>query len=87
MVRKHSWRGFTQEQADLLNYLDHDGNNGWARNPKSEEVMPKLMDDLCRAGLTIATIKAAMESIGYDKEDLHELDRWESKRTTGKFGR
>jgi hypothetical protein len=87
MVRKHSWQGSTEEQAHLLDYLDRNGNNGWARNPKSEEIMPTLMGDLRRVGLTLDRAKAAMKSIGYDKEDLQELDRWESKRTTGKFGR
>jgi hypothetical protein len=49
--------------------------------------MPSLLRDLARAGLSLAQIKAAMASIGYGKTALHQLDRWESKRTTGKFGR
>lgn len=31
--------------------------------------------------------RSTMASIGYEKDALHELDRWESKRTTGKFGK
>lgn len=49
MARKPAgqpWQGYTQEQAELLDFLDHIGNNGWARNPQSEELMPKLMGDL-----------------------------------------
>jgi hypothetical protein len=90
MARKpagHPWQGFTQEQAELLEFLDHLGNNGWARNPQSEELMPKLMGDLCATGLSVEHIKEAMANIGYSKDALHQLDRWESKRTTGRFGR
>ncbi len=49
--------------------------------------MPKVLGDLDSAGLDISRIKEVMESIGYGKNALHQLDRWESKRTTGKFGR
>lgn len=92
MTRKppdFSWQeqGFRQEQAGLLDFLDFWGNNGWARNPQAEAGMPQLLDDLERAGLPLAQIKVATESIGYDKDALHQLDRWESKPTTGKFGR
>jgi hypothetical protein len=57
------------------------------RNPQAEVVMPKLLADFEKAGLSLARIKVAMESIGYSKQALHQLDQWESKRTTGKFGR
>lgn len=82
-----SWLGFTQEQAQLLDFLDHLGNNGWVRNSQSEELMPKLMGDLGKAGLTVDRVKEAMASTGYSKDALHELDRWESKRTTGRLDR
>jgi len=82
-----SWQGFTQEQADLLDRLDVYGNNGWARNPQAEVVMPTLLGDFEKVGLPIARVKEAMEFIGYEKTALHQLDRWESKRTTGRFGR
>lgn len=49
--------------------------------------MPILLGDLQRAGLSLVQVKEAMASIGYGNEALHQLDRWESKRTTGKFGR
>lgn len=90
MARKppgFSWQGFSQEQAKLLDRLDFYGNNGWGRNPQAEAMMPSLLGDLARAGLSLAQVKGAMESIGYGKTALHQLDRWESKRTTGKFGR
>ena len=90
MARKptgHYWQGFTQEQAELLDFLDHLGNNGWARNGQSEAIMPKLLGDLSGARLTVDRIKDAMASIGYSDDALHQLDRWESKRTTGRFGR
>ena len=82
-----SWQGFTQKQADLLDSLDFYGNNGWARNPQTAVVMPTLLGNFEEAGLPLAQVKEAMESIGYGKDALHQLDRWESKRTTGKFGR
>lgn len=80
------WEGFTDEEAKLLNFLDHLGNNGWARNSQTEALMPTVLGNCNAAGLRLPRIKEAMASIGYDKDDLHQLDRWESKRTTGKFG-
>jgi hypothetical protein len=82
-----SWQGFTPGQAELLDRLDFYGNNGWARNSQTEALMPILLGDLEQAGLPLAQVKEAMTRIGYGKPALHELDRWESKRTTGKFGR
>jgi hypothetical protein len=82
-----SWLGFTTEQADLLEFLDHVGNNGWARNSQTEALIPKLLKELHDLGVPIERVKQAMASIGYERAALHELDRWESKRTTGKFGR
>lgn len=90
MTRRPSnvaWVGYTSEQVKLLDFLDHLGNNGWSRNSQTEEVMPKVLADCEAAGLTVDRIKAAMESVGYEREALHQLDRWESKRTTGRFGR
>jgi hypothetical protein len=49
--------------------------------------MPQVLADCERAGLTVVRIKEAMESVGYGRHPLHELDRWESKRTIGRFGR
>ena len=39
------------------------------------------------SGVSMAQIKDAMDVIGYNKDDLHQLERWESKRTTGYFGK
>ena len=91
MTRKppnFSWQGqgFTQMQAELLDRLDFYGNNGWARNPQAEALIPGLLGEFERASLPLARIKEAMASIGYSKQALHQLDRWESKRKTGKFG-
>ena len=36
-----SWLGFTQDQARLLDFLDHLGNNGWATNSQTDALMPK----------------------------------------------
>jgi hypothetical protein len=84
-----SWQeeGFTQNQAELLDRLDFYGNNGWSRNGQTEAIMPILLGDLEHVGLTLAQVKEAMASIGYGKHALHQLDRWGSKRTTGRFGR
>ena len=82
-----AWLGFTEEQVQLLEFLDHLGNNGWDRNSQTDALMPSVLSDCKTAGLTLAQIKAAMKSIGYSKDALHQLDRWESKRTTGRFGR
>jgi hypothetical protein len=90
MTRKpvnFQWIGFTPEQIELLDFLDFVGNNGWDRNGQSEALMPKLLAQIEPAGLTLAQVKQAMSDIGYDKSDLHMLDRWESKRTTGRFGK
>ncbi|WP_375003721.1 hypothetical protein [Aeromicrobium sp. CTD01-1L150] len=90
MARKpenFEWLGYTDEQVELLNFIDYLGNNGWARNSQTDEIMPGLLGECVESGLTVDRIKAAMSSIGYGRNALHELDRWESKRTTGKFGR
>jgi len=81
------WVGFTGEQQSLLDFLDHLGNNGWARNSQSEALMPRVLADCAEAGLTLDDVTTAMASIGYGPDALHQLHRWESKRTTGKFGR
>lgn len=90
MMRKPGnveWLGFTEEQRKLLDFLDFVGNNGWARNSQTEELMPNLLREVEAEGLTLPQVKEAMRSIGYSDQSLHMLDRWESKRTTGKFGR
>jgi hypothetical protein len=81
------WLGFNPDQLRLLDLLDHLGNNGWARNPQSDALMPGLLGECSDAGLSLDVVRRAMEDIGYGKNALHQLDRWESKRTTGKFGR
>ena len=81
-----SWIGFTPEQAELLDRIDFYGNNAWSRTGQTEALMPKLLSDCEREGLSLHRLKEAMASIGYGKDALHQLDRWESKRTTGKFG-
>jgi len=82
-----NWLGFTEEQAGLLDYLDFIGNNAWDRNGQTEEAMPRLLGRFEQDGVPLVRVKEAMASIGYEKDALHQLDRWESKRTTGKFGR
>lgn len=83
----HTWEAFTAEQGEMLSFLDHLGNNGWTRNTQTEALMPKVLKDFADAGVTIEQVKNAMAGIGYGKEALHELDRWEFKRTTGRFGK
>ena len=82
-----TWLGFTKEQVELLKFLDHLGNNGWARNSQTDELMPGVMQDFADADVSLTQVKEAMAVIGYGRHALHELDRWESKRTTGRFGR
>lgn len=81
------WLGFTDEQVPLLNFIDHLGNNSWTRNPQTEALMPKILGQCADAGLNVDQVIEAMRSIGYDDRALHMLTRWESKRTTGKFGK
>jgi len=82
-----AWVGFTTEQTELLDFLDHVGNNGWGSNSQTDELMPKVLAECETAGLTIDRIKDAMEVVGYSASALHQLSRWESKRRTGRFGR
>lgn len=82
-----AWVGFTEEQERTLNLLDFIGNNGWARNSQTEVMMVPLLSEAEERGLTFAQVRQAMEAIGYGRHALHELDRWNRKRTTGKFGR
>lgn len=85
--RNVEWLGFTKEQGKLLDAIDFVGNNGWDRNGQTETLMPNLLAEVEASGMTLDQLKQAMRSIGYDDRTLHQLDRWESKRTTGKFGR
>ena len=80
------WLGLTDEQARKLDFLDHLGNNGWARNPQSEAILPTLLGELDAMGLPLAKVIEAMSAIGYGVRALHQLERWESKRTTGRLG-
>jgi len=82
-----AWIGFTNAQHDLLETLHTIGNNGWDRNGQTEEMMPRLLDRAAAEDLSLARIKEAMSAVGHTRNALHQLDRWESKRTTGKFGR
>jgi hypothetical protein len=89
MARKppnFEWLGFDAEQAKDLDLLDHLGNNGWARNPQSEAIMPRLILRLDQE-VGLDRVKEAMAAIGYSDRALHMLERWYSKATTGKFGR
>jgi hypothetical protein len=49
--------------------------------------MPKMLAEWAASGRTLAELQGAMAAIGYDRRNLEQLARWESKRTTGKFGR
>lgn len=82
-----TWLGFTGEQIGQLQFLDYIGNNGWARNSQTEALMPKVLQEFADQGISIDRVKQCMADIGYGRHALHELDRWESKRTTGRFGR
>lgn len=90
MARKPAnfqWLGFTEDQVALLDHLDFIGNNSWSRTGQTEAMMPKLLQHLADAGVSIDETVAAMDAIGYSKRALHQLERWESKRTTGRFGK
>jgi len=50
-------------------------------------MMPRLLERPAAADLSLARIKEAMAAVGHSRNELQQLDRWESKRTTGKFGR
>ena len=81
------WLGFTEEQASVLDLIDLVGHNGWNRNGQIEYLMPQLLAHALGVGLTVDRVKEAMRTVGYDPDALDMLDRWESKRTTGSFGR
>lgn len=90
MARKpenFEWLNFTKPQRELLEDIDFYGNNGWDRNGQSDELMPKLLAECQEEGLSIARIQAAMMEIGYDRRTVHQLQRWENKRLTGRFGK
>lgn len=90
MARKpksFQWVGYTADQVKELDFIDFIGNNGWARNSQTDAVMTSVLGKCEQIGLGIEQIIAAMRSIGYSTSALHMLERWESKRTTGKFGR
>ena len=76
------YRGVPSGQQIMLHC-----NNGWDRNGQTDGMMPKVLEDCWAAGLTMQQVQQAMGSTGYSRQALHQLDRWESKRTTGKFGK
>jgi hypothetical protein len=82
-----SWFGFNDVQGKLLDRIDFYGNNGWARNSQSDALMPIILTEVADAGMTIEQVTQAMASIGYSWRALHQLERWESKRLTGRFGK
>lgn len=47
----------------------------------------RLLDRAAAEDLSFGRIKEAVSAVGHSRNALHQLDRWESKRTTGKFGR
>lgn len=55
----------------------------------SAHVATRTRRAACRSDsmLGLSRVKAAMAQIGYRADNLHMLDRWYSKATTGKFGR
>jgi hypothetical protein len=81
-----AWLGFSDEQVQHLDFLDHLGHNDWARDSLTDEIMPTVMADLAGAGLSLTQVKQAMASIGYRKSALRALDQWESRRINPKFG-
>jgi len=81
------WIGFTKDQHDLLVSLHLIGNNGWDRNGQTDAMMPVVLERAVTQDLSLARIEEAMLAVGHSRQVLHQLDRWESKRTTGKFGR
>lgn len=83
--KNFQWIGFTPEQVHLLDFIDFIGNNGWARNSQTDAIMTSTLADCQAAGLSIDSVKQAMRSIGYHDHALKQLDRWERKRTTGRF--
>lgn len=89
MARKpgnFEWLGYTQQQRELLDFIDHLGNNAWSRTPQLEALMPTTLANCAAEDLALDRITTVMESVGYSPEALHQLGRWESKRVTGKFG-
>lgn len=80
------WLGFSDAQLRDLDFLDHVGNNGWARNSQSDAIMPKFIVKLDES-IGLDRVKQCMAEIGYGRHALQMLDRWYSKGTTGKFGR
>ena len=52
---------------------------------KPGSVMPSTLADCWEAGLTLPQVQEAMSAIGYHRDNLHMLERWERKRTEGRF--
>ena len=82
-----TWLGFTPEQVELLESSTTSETTAGRGTAKTGAVMPKLMQEFADSGVELVRIKETMAAIGYGKHALHELDRWESKCTTGRFGR
>jgi hypothetical protein len=75
------WLGYTAQQIRILNGLDRLGDHDWVSDLRNQEAMPRMMRMLQATGLTITSTREAMRAIGYGKNALLQLDRWESERT------
>lgn len=71
MARKpgnFEWLGYTQQQRELLDFIDHLGNNAWSRTPQLEALMPTTLANCAAEDLAFDRITTAMESVGYSPE-------------------
>ena len=74
--------GFTAEQSTWLNHLDvigdetFSGTNAWDSNTLTDEVVPQLLRNLRRVGLSLNWLQQAMTAIGYSRGAVLRLDNW-----------
>jgi hypothetical protein len=80
------WLGSPRSKQDCSTSSGLVGHNEWKRNGQAEELVPQLLAHALKIGLTLAQVKEAMRTVGYNPNALDNLDRWESKRTTGTCG-
>jgi len=50
-------------------------------------MMTILLHECEQVALTLEDVSRAVAAVGYDARALHQLERWESNRRTGAFGR
>lgn len=75
-----AWAGFTDAQAAALERLAGLNGHEWRRDPQPGLPVDQLLRKLDALGVSYFRVRGAMQSIGFGRRSLEELDRWSIAR-------